>query len=342
MKKRGNASLFVSPSKRLPTFGGGVNFGFGSGFLGELSISRATPVYPIPISSFSVSVIFPSGAVAAYSTSVLSTIPDVVSYGGLQQPLVFVNTTDDDAYTSLSWSVRHLETGTVLAPGAGQTYTIIPNPTNMSVLFMTWEITLRAMKNGVSGVSYLVLRDHRTNTNDYALLNNSAIFRWSIQDQSPMFPVTTLSKSYVTQNDTWTFQVDNDARLDPDFISITEMHTNTGPATFMMTIIPTGWQFVWDFAVADFPPITDFYIQTIALFSSGPSPVHRFLHYKFEIPESRDLVSSLTWNGVATTFATQQPPVAYSTTTKITTLTFMNSTAIRPSWDSSLLTVTVT
>ena len=55
-------------------------------------------------------------------------------------------------------------------------------------------------------------------------------------------------------------------------------------------------------------------------------------------------IPSITFNGVATTFTTQQTPTPYASTTNTTTLTFTNSTAaaFNGNWDNSLMTLTVT
>lgn len=53
-------------------------------------------------------------------------------------------------------------------------------------------------------------------------------------------------------------------------------------------------------------------------------------------------IPSITFNGVATTYTTQQTPTPVSSTTNVTTLTFTNSTvpAAYGEWDNSVMTLT--
>jgi hypothetical protein len=53
-------------------------------------------------------------------------------------------------------------------------------------------------------------------------------------------------------------------------------------------------------------------------------------------------IPAITFNGVKTTFTTQQAPTPFVSSTNSTTLTFVNSTIPGVEWDNSLLTVTVT
>lgn len=281
--------------------------GGGGGFLNPFTIERVAPVYTPPVPSFTVGVNNTSGApITVYSTPhPCGTDPDVVSFRSSWQPFICTNVTDDTTYNRLAWSVQNVDTGAFLPAGAGQTY-IIPANTSTGLVAVTYEITLRAYTGndlaGAYGEACIRLVDY--NLNDYDLINGTAHFNWSAQNQDPVFPVTALTKQYVTDNNTWQFQVDHDANLDSDFVSVSEVHTSSGGNAFtLLSTSPTSWRFSFDFTVDNYPVSTDFFVRTTALYSSGPSPVYRYLRYQFNIPVPPDALAAIRFNGLSLTAA---------------------------------------
>lgn len=292
----------MSKRKLTDIFPSAFSAGGGGGYLNPSTIERVAPVYTPPVPSFSVTVTdTSSNTLTAYSTTApCGTAPNVISFRPTWQPFICVNITDDTTYNRLEWSVRNMDTDTFLPSGAGQTYTI-PANTSTGLVAVTYEIELRAFIGndlaGAYGEACLRLVDY--NLNDYDLINSTAHFNWSVQNQSPVFPITTLTKQYVTDNTTWLFLVDHDANSDPDLLSVSEIHTSSGGNAFaLISTSPTSWQFSFDFTIDNYPASTDFFIKTTALYSSGPSPVYRYLRYQFNIPDPPDALAAIRFNGL--------------------------------------------
>lgn len=281
--------------------------GFGGGYLNPSTIPIATPVWVPPVPSFSVTFNDNTinGVVGSLTRS--SGPTDVISFGNQKLGFTFTNTTDDTTYTSLLWTINDVTFRSAALPSSpNQTYVIPPDPDPFpSRDFTVWDITLTAFWHGTQGVAYMRLVDY--NVNYYDLINGTTHFHWLTQDPAnEIFPITTLLKQYVTDNDTWEFQVQHDADSDPDFISITELHNSTDvcgcDSDFtLIATSPNSWLFSFNFVQGNFRASTDFWLKTTAAYSAGPSPVYRYLHYRFDIPEPPDAVAAIRFSGIGQT-----------------------------------------
>lgn len=112
--------------------------GIGSGFMNYSAVDIPQPVYPVPVPSFTVTL----GAEIKTSSSVNT--GSVFTFIGTGS-FIFTNTTPDDQYTSLQWSV----TGS--PSGINQTYELTPTPSQQ------YLITLTATKNSIQGSCYMTL-----------------------------------------------------------------------------------------------------------------------------------------------------------------------------------------
>lgn len=122
--------------------------GTGSGFIDSSSRIIATPVYTPPVPSFTVTYGSQTGNFSLNSPPGIET-----SFTGFGS-FILTNTTDDSTYTSLNWSVRHVQSNTYLLTGINQTYVLVPSQNDTS---QTWEIELTAYLSGTEGKAYMII-----------------------------------------------------------------------------------------------------------------------------------------------------------------------------------------
>ena len=139
----------------FPSLGGGGFASGGGGYLNTLTIPIVPPQYVPPVPSFTVDYFEFNELYSRWDTQTannnVSPGPDVVSIG-LGENIVFTNTTNDTTYNRLLWTIRHVETNTILPTSDTQTYTIVPNP---SESVCTYEVTLQAFNFSAVGTAFV-------------------------------------------------------------------------------------------------------------------------------------------------------------------------------------------
>jgi hypothetical protein len=130
-----------------------------SGYLNKDSISINSPTYTPPKPIFVVRY-----GVVDYPSD------DTYSFSGYKQ-LTFTNNTEDSSYTSLQWTILHVETNTTLPAGINQTYVLTPIANDT---IQTFVISLKAFLANVQGETSMTIILNPASINSTTIDHNTA------------------------------------------------------------------------------------------------------------------------------------------------------------------------